>query len=57
MHNTHTQRGGKKAAKEYTMEEVRAHNTEQDAWVVMYDNVYDVTKWIPRHPGMSSLCV
>ncbi len=33
------------------MLEVSKHNKENDAWLVINNNVYDVTKWIPRHPG------
>ncbi|KAK4536538.1 hypothetical protein CDCA_CDCA08G2563 [Cyanidium caldarium] len=30
---------------------VKAHNTERDAWVVVNDNVYDVTLFLRHHPG------
>lgn len=46
--------GGKGKAKtypEYTMEAVHSHCTAKDAWVVIGDGVYDVTKWAPFHPG------
>ena len=45
--------GGKLKTMEkiYTMKEVEKHNTEKDAWLVLYGNVYDVTRWIPVHPG------
>lgn len=47
--------GGGKAKKkkypEYTMEAVHSHCTAKDAWVVIGDGVYDVTKWAPFHPG------
>ena len=36
---------------EYTIDTVRLHSSAQDAWVVVGDGVYDVTKWAPRHPG------
>lgn len=36
---------------EYTMEAVHPHCTAKDAWVVIGDGVYDVTKWAPHHPG------
>lgn len=41
----------KKAYPEYTMEAVHPHCTAKDAWVVIGDGVYDVTKWAPHHPG------
>lgn len=45
---------GKSKAKtypEYTMDGVHSHCTAEDAWVVIGDGVYDVTKWAPHHPG------
>ena len=35
----------------YTMNQVKKHNKRNDAWVVYKGNVYDITKWIFRHPG------
>ena len=34
-----------------TSEEVAKHNTAKDCWVIVHDRVYDVTKFVPRHPG------
>ena len=35
----------------YTIEEVSEHNTIDNCWIVANNNVYDVTKFINRHPG------
>ncbi|CAM9620841.1 unnamed protein product, partial [Choristocarpus tenellus] len=49
--------GGKKKAAEkrsypvYRIQDVRLHNNQNDAWVVIGDGVYDMTKWAPHHPG------
>jgi alkylation response protein AidB-like acyl-CoA dehydrogenase/predicted heme/steroid binding protein len=35
----------------YTLEQVKAHNTPEDAWIVVRGFVYDVTKFAKYHPG------
>jgi len=37
--------------KEYSMDEIAQHNTEDDCWVIVNDQVLDVTKFLPDHPG------
>lgn len=39
------------AASSYTMADVRQHNSQSSCWSAIDGNVYDLTKWIPRHPG------
>lgn len=41
---------GKKKT-QFTWQEVAMHNTAQSAWVIAKGKVYDVTKWVDRHPG------
>lgn len=37
--------------KTYTFEEVAAHNTRDDLWVVYEGKVYDITAYLDEHPG------
>jgi L-lactate dehydrogenase (cytochrome) len=34
---------------------VAQHNTAESCWVVLYGNVYDVTRFLPKHPGGSKV--
>merc|ERR1712241_74867 len=41
-------------SKVYILEEVKKHakgGPEKDVWIVIHDNVYDVTKFLDEHPG------
>lgn len=35
----------------YTLEEVALKNSEQECWTIINESVYDITSYIPRHPG------
>lgn len=35
----------------FTMEEVAKHNTMEDCWVVVNNDVLNVTEFLKRHPG------
>ena len=35
----------------YTYSDVRKHAHYNDAWIAIHGKVYDVTKFIPNHPG------
>jgi cytochrome b involved in lipid metabolism len=39
----------------YDWSEVRKHNKKDDAWIVVNDNVYDVTRFKKSHPGGSKI--
>lgn len=34
-----------------TLEEVKKHYSGTSCWSIVYGNVFDLTKWIPKHPG------
>lgn len=38
-------------AQSFTKAQVAEHNTEDDCWTIIRDGVYDITSYIPRHPG------
>lgn len=45
----------KREMKTVTWDEVQKHNTVKDCWLVVEDKVYDVSKFVPYHPGGSIL--
>ncbi|XP_055684126.1 uncharacterized protein LOC129790586 [Lutzomyia longipalpis] len=36
---------------EISLEEVANHDSATDCWIVIYDRIYDVTKFLKLHPG------
>jgi len=36
---------------EYSLTDVAMHATASDCWAIINGGVYDLTSWIPRHPG------
>lgn len=39
----------------YTLAQVAAHNSAEDCWMIIHDNVYNVTDFIASHPGGSAI--
>jgi len=35
----------------YTWDDVRQHDSVSDKWIVINDDVYNITEWAKRHPG------
>lgn len=35
----------------FSKSEVASHNIPEDCWLIIDDKVYDVTAWVPKHPG------
>lgn len=38
-------------SKQYTLDDVKSHNTADSLWVVLNDKVYDITSFLKQHPG------
>ncbi|KAI9266852.1 FMN-dependent dehydrogenase-domain-containing protein [Phascolomyces articulosus] len=35
----------------FSLQEISQHNTKDDLWIVLHGKVYDLTKFLPNHPG------
>lgn len=42
---------GNETGKIYTLAEVKTHNKQTDCWLAVNGSVYNVTSFIPNHPG------
>jgi cytochrome b involved in lipid metabolism len=44
----------------YTLDDISQHNSQTSCWAAINQKVYDLTTWIPQHPGgekaILSLC-
>jgi cytochrome b involved in lipid metabolism len=38
-----------------SLQELQAHNTEDDVWLVLHGDVYDLTSYSERHPGGAAI--
>ena len=43
--------GGVNKKKAFTLAEVKKHNKKGDAWTLIENKVYNISSWIPKHPG------
>lgn len=42
---------GKLQIERYTLDDVKKHNTKDDAWMIFNGKVYNITPYLPFHPG------
>lgn len=45
-------KGGKQLAT-YSYQEVSKHDKRDDRWIIINNQVYNITNWARRHPGGS----
>lgn len=38
-------------SKNLTLDEVKKHKDEKSVWIIIHNDVYDVTKFLEEHPG------
>lgn len=43
------------ALKKYNREEIIQHNSINDCWIIVYNQVYDITEFLKLHPGGSEI--
>lgn len=41
----------RKPLRNITWDELQKHNTPSECWMAIRGKVYDVTSWLPKHPG------
>jgi len=41
----------------YSLQEVAKHDVPKDCWLIIRGKVYDVSTWVPKHPGGSIIFV
>jgi len=39
------------SVKTYSLADVAKHNTNQSAWIIVHNNIYDLTGFLNEHPG------
>ncbi len=49
--STTTQQNNIESGSSYTIDEVSAHNSADDCWMIIDGKVYDVTDYVNTHPG------
>ncbi|XP_063701439.1 cytochrome b5 type B-like [Culicoides brevitarsis] len=53
--NTDKKSSEKISRTQYSLKEVSMHDSWEDCWIIIYDRVYDITKFLELHPGGDDL--
>ena len=49
--NKNTRKIGGSNKRAISLDEVKKHNKKNDAWTIIENKVYNISSWIPKHPG------
>ena len=49
--NTNNKPNERKSRDKLSGEDVKKHSTAGDCWVIVHGKAYDVTEFMPEHPG------
>ena len=49
--NNNTRKRGGNNKRNISLGEVKKHNKKNDAWTIIENKVYNISSWIPKHPG------
>lgn len=49
--NTQNSNASSNPAKTFSLQEIAPHNSASDCWMAVHGKVYNVTSFIPHHPG------
>ncbi|MCW9030658.1 MAG: fatty acid desaturase, partial [Gammaproteobacteria bacterium] len=52
-----TQKNKRDNLKEFSWDEIKKHNNQNDCWLVIDQLVFDVTQWVQKHPGGNVLTI
>ena len=50
-------KGPAKAVRTFSLRDVTRHSTPEDCWLLVHGRIYDVSAWVPLHPGGSLIYV
>ena len=49
--NNNTRKRGGFNKRNISLVEVKKHNKKNDAWTIINNKIYNISSWIPKHPG------
>ena len=49
--NNNTRKRGGNVKRNISLDEVKKHNKKSNAWTIIDNKVYNISSWIPKHPG------